>query len=197
MRAAAAGGAGFTGGSPVASLPGAARGLDGAVAPFDNSAMQPIHLAPARRDDSARLAAMSRRLIESGLDPCWTSERIERQLRSQDSVVLTARAGGHIAGFAIMQYGDDAAHLNLLAVELGQRRRGIARQLVGWLEETARVAGTFAIRLEVRATNAGARAFYGSLGYRETGWVRGYYQGVEDAVRFSRDLSLASSAATR
>ncbi len=159
--------------------------------------MSAIHLAPARRDDAPRLAAMSRRLIERGLDPCWTAERIERQLRNQDSVVLTARASGHVAGFAIMQYGDDAAHLNLLAVELGHRRHGVGRQLVGWLEETARIAGTFAIRLEVRATNAGARAFYASLGYRETGWVRGYYQGVEDAVRFSRDLTLARSAEAR
>jgi len=140
---------------------------------------------------------MSRRLIEWGLDPCWTRERIERQLRNADSVVLTARLGGHIAGFAIMQYGEDAAHLNLLAVELGHRRHGIGRALVGWLEETARVAGTFAIRLEVRATNEGARAFYAALGYRETGWVRGYYQGVEDAVRLSRDLTLAPSAAAR
>lgn len=164
---------------------------------FDNSPMNAVHLSPARRDDAARLAAMSRRLIESGLDPCWTEERIERQLRNHDSVVLIARRGGHIVGFAIMQYGDDAAHLNLLAVEAGHRRHGMGRQLVGWLEDTARVAGTFAIRLEVRATNAGARAFYGALGYRETGWVRGYYQGVEDAVRFSRDLSLASSAETR
>ena len=155
--------------------------------------MTTIQLAPARRDDAARLAAMSRRLIESGLDPCWTADRVERQLRNHDSVVLTARLSGHIAGFAIMQYGDDAAHLNLLAVELGHRRRGVGRQLVAWLEDTARVAGTFAIRLEVRATNSGARAFYSALGYRETGWVRGYYQGVEDAVRFARDLTHARS----
>lgn len=159
--------------------------------------MHPVHLAPARRDDAARLATMSRRLIESGLEPCWTTERILRQLRNHDSVVLVARLGGHIIGFAIMQYGDDAAHLNLLAVEAGHRRHGVGRALLGWLEDTARVAGTFAIRLEVRAANAGARAFYAALGYRETGWVRGYYQGVEDAVRLARDLSLADSAATR
>jgi len=156
--------------------------------------MEAILLAPARRADGPRLAAMSRRLIESGLDPCWTVERIERHLRNSDSVVLTARVAGSIGGFAIMQYGDEAAHLNLLAVEPPHRRQGIGRALVGWLEDTARVAGTFAIRLEVRATNAGARAFYAALGYRETGWVRGYYQGVEDAIRFARDLAVKRSA---
>ena len=175
------------------SLPAAGLRLDVPPVAFDNSGMSQAHLSPARRDDAVRLAAMSRRLIESGLDPCWTAERVERQLKNHDCVVLVARFANHIVGFAIMQYGDDAAHLNLLAVEAGHRRHGIGRQLVAWLEDTARVAGTFAIRLEVRATNAGARAFYAALGYRETGWVRGYYQGVEDAVRFSRDLSLASS----
>ena len=171
--------------------------LDVPLVAFDNGHMTEAHLSLARRDAAARLAAMSRRLIESGLDPCWTAGRIERQLKNPDCVVLVARLRAHIVGFAIMQYGDDAAHLALLAVEAGHRRHGIGRQLIAWLEDTARVAGTFAIRLEVRAANAPARAFYAALGYRETGCVRGYYQGVEDAVRFARDLSLASSAETR
>ena len=159
--------------------------------------MNAIELRPARRADAPRLAAMSRKLIESGLEPCWTTERIERQLRSDDCVVLTARTTGEIAGFAIMQYGDDAAHLNLLAVQPAYRRLGIGRELIGWLEETARVAGTFAIRLEVRAANSTARAFYAALGYRETRLVPGYYQGVEDAIRLSRDLAVARSTEAR
>lgn len=152
--------------------------------------MEAIVIALARRNDSPRLAAMSRRLVESGLDPCWTAERIERHCRHPDSVVLTARAAGTICGFAIMQYGDDAAHLNLLAVEPFHQRQGIGRQLVGWLEDTARVAGTFAIRLEIRESNRVARSFYTALGYRQTGWVRGYYQGVEDAFRYERNLAV-------
>jgi ribosomal protein S18 acetylase RimI-like enzyme len=152
--------------------------------------MEAIVIAPAHRGDSSRLAAMSRRLVESGLEPCWTSERIDRHRRHADSIVLTARAAGTICGFAIMQYGDDAAHLNLLAVERSHQRRGIGRQLVGWLEDTARVAGTFAIRLEIRESNRVARAFYAALGYQQTGWVRGYYQGVEDALRYERNLGV-------
>lgn len=158
--------------------------------------MEVVQIAPARRGDAPRLAAMSRRLVEAGLEPCWTVERIERHRLSADSVVLTARVGGSIGGFAIMQYGDDAAHLNLLAVESHRQRQGLGRQLVGWLEETARVAGTFAIRLELRASNRVARAFYSALGYRQSGWVRGYYQGVEDALRFERDLAVRSVAGT-
>ncbi len=153
-----------------------------------------VTIAPARRGDETHLAAMSRRLVEVGLEACWTEQRIERQRRNPDCVVLTARVAGSIGGFAIMQYGDEAAHLNLLAVEAVHQRRGIGRQLVGWLEETARGAGVFRIRLEIRSSNDGARRFYAALGYEERGWVRGYYQAMEDALRFERDLSLRSVA---
>jgi ribosomal-protein-alanine N-acetyltransferase len=93
-----------------------------------------------------------------------------------------------IAGFAIMRYGEDLAHLNLLAVDPAHRRRGIARALVRWLEETALTAGTFIIGLELRAGNEAARALYRALGYHELGQIPGYYQGVESAIRMTRDV---------
>ena len=92
-----------------------------------------------------------------------------------------------------MQFGDSTAHLNLLAVERGSQRRGVGRGLLTWLEETAIVAGTFLIELELRATNAVARAFYEALGYRETGRIAGYYQRIEDAVRMARDLRIGTT----
>ena len=55
---------------------------------------------------------------------------------------------------------------------------------------TARTAGTFVIALELRATSRAAYAFYSALGYRETGRVPGYYQGVEEAIRMTRDLRI-------
>jgi ribosomal protein S18 acetylase RimI-like enzyme len=96
-----------------------------------------------------------------------------------------------LAGFAIMRYGDEIAHLNLLAVEPAHRRRGVATQLIRWLEETADTAGTFVIGLELRAANEGALQLYRKLGYRELERVSGYYQGVEPAIRMSRDLRVA------
>jgi ribosomal protein S18 acetylase RimI-like enzyme len=153
--------------------------------------MQP-GLALARLDDASLIAAMSSRLIEAGLAPSWPAERVARHIRHAESVVLAARSGGRVVGFAIMQFGDTSAHLNLLAVETSHQRRGLGRGLVRWLEESAVVAGTFVIELELRATNERARAFYATLGYRETGRVAGYYQSVEDAIRMARDLRVGS-----
>src|SRR6516164_570303 len=145
-------------------------------------------LTPARIGDAERLAAMSRAHVEAGLKPAWGAARIRWHVRDPESVVLTARLPAMVAGFAIMRYGEDVAHLNLLAVAPAHRRRGLARALVRWLEETALTAGTFIIGLELRAGNEAARSFYGALGYRELGQIPGYYQGVESAIRMVRDV---------
>jgi ribosomal-protein-alanine acetyltransferase len=147
----------------------------------------------ARRREAAQLASMSRRLVEAGLEPSWTVERIDRHIRHDDSVVAVARVRSQVAGFAIMQYGDTTAHLNLLAVEPLFRRLGIGRRLVHWLEQSAIVAGTFTVSLELRASNDVAERFYEALGYREIGRIRGYYQRVEDAIRMRRELAVPSA----
>lgn len=154
--------------------------------------MLDLALELARTSDANRIAVMSRHFIEAGLTPSWPSSRVLWHIRHTESVVLTAKYDGELRGFAIMQFADVTAHLNLLAVEPDRRRQGIGRQLLSWLEKSAIVAGTFVIGLELRATNCGARAFYEALGYHEVGRVPGYYQGIEDAVRMERDLSIAA-----
>jgi ribosomal protein S18 acetylase RimI-like enzyme len=157
--------------------------------------VHPYRFEPARVADAALLAAMSHRLIEAGLQPAWGAARISWHVRHPDSIVLTARSGLTLAGFGIMRYADDVAHLNLLAVEPAHRRRGVGRRLVQWLEETALTAGTFIVGLELRAGNEAAHAFYRALGYRELGSIPGYYQGVEAATRMVRDVRAVGAPA--
>jgi len=150
--------------------------------------MSDLSLRLARPAEAAKIAAMSRDLIEYGLDWRWTPRRIMASIRAPNANVLLASIGERIAGFAIMSYGDDDAHLDLLAVAPGYRRFGIGRQLLQWLEECARVGGTFNVALEVRASNQGAQRFYQRMGYRTLLQLPGYYQGVEAALRMGRDL---------
>jgi ribosomal protein S18 acetylase RimI-like enzyme len=149
---------------------------------------------PARIAEARRLAAMSHEFVEAGLRPAWSASRITWHMRHPESIVLTARQGDASVGFAIMRYGDDVAHLNLLAVEPAHRRRGVARKIMTWLEESALTAGTFIIGLELRASNQAAFAFYAALGYRELGRVSGYYQGIEHAIRMARDVRTGRDA---
>ncbi|MDH3378836.1 MAG: ribosomal protein S18-alanine N-acetyltransferase [Gammaproteobacteria bacterium] len=139
-------------------------------------------------EDADFIARMSRRLIEKDLPQSWTTKRVANHIRSANSTVVTARDGDIIAGFAVMHFADDSAHLNLLAVEPVYRRCGIGRALVKWLEESARVAGVQFVSLEVRSSNHRALRFYAELGYRETGVIPRYYSGVDDATLLARDL---------
>lgn len=115
--------------------------------------------------------------------------RIAASIRAPDVNVLVACIHDNIAGFAIMRYGDDDAHLDLLAVAPSHRRAGVGRHLIEWLEKCAVVAGIFTVTLEVRAGNEGAQLFYKRLGYRTLARLPGYYQGLEAALRMGRDLS--------
>ena len=148
-----------------------------------------LSLRLARPADATIIANLSRDLIEYGLRWRWTAVRVAASIREPDVNVLVACCDAHIAGFAIMRYGDDDAHLDLLAVAPPYRRTGIGRQLLEWLEKCAVVAGIFTVALEVRAENEGAQRFYERLGYRTLAQLPGYYQGVEAALRMSRDLS--------
>ncbi len=148
-----------------------------------------LPLRLARMEEAAAIADLSRELIEYGLRWRWTPERVAASIRAPNVNVLVACLQDKIAGFAIMRYGDDDAHLDLLAVAPPYRRLGVGRQLLEWLEECAVVAGIFKVMLEVRAENEGAQLFYKRMGYHPLAHVPGYYQGVEAALRMGRDLA--------
>ena len=148
-----------------------------------------LSLRPARPAEAATIANLSRDLIEYGLRWRWTPIRVAACIRAPNVNVIVACVRENIAGFAIMRYGDDDAHLDLLAVAPRYRRAGVGRRLLEWLERCAVVAGIFSVALEVRAGNQGARLFYERMGYRPLVHLPGYYQGIEAALRMGRDLS--------
>jgi [ribosomal protein S18]-alanine N-acetyltransferase len=148
------------------------------------------YLGLARSSDAREIAEMSRDLIEQGLTWSWTPARVQHFITGADSSVIVARRERHVAAFAIMHFGDDVAHLNLLAVAPEHRRQGLGSQLMDWLITTAIEAGVFRINLEVRTQNDAARSFYERLGFSQLGVVQGYYQGREAALRMSRRLEI-------
>jgi ribosomal protein S18 acetylase RimI-like enzyme len=153
--------------------------------------MSEIALRLARLGDAPRIASLSRTLIEAGLPWSWTPRRVAAHMRSREHLTVIATSERELAGFVLAQFGSRGVHLALLGVAESYQRRGIGRQLVCWVEESAVVAGLFAMHLEVRASNQRALRFYRSLGYRETTRSGGYYSGVEDAIRLERDLAVA------
>lgn len=149
-----------------------------------------VRLATQR--DAQAIALMSRDLIEAGLGWKYDAPRVLKSIRDPDTLTPLASDRGRIAGFAIMEFGEERAHLVLLAVRPTHRRAGVGRRLVEWLVESARTAGIASLHLELRAGNEAARGFYRAMGFDETIVVPGYYRGREPALRMIRVLRSAS-----
>ena len=155
-----------------------------------------IRLADPR--DAQAIATMSRDFIESGLGWKYDAAKVLRAMRDRDTLAVVACESlkspgrGAVTGFAIMEFGDERAHLVLLAVRPSHRRLGIGQRLLDWLLESARVAGMASIHLELRAGNDAARRFYRAMGFYETVLVPGYYRSgegrKEGALRMLRVL---------
>ena len=141
-----------------------------------------LTLRIATADDAQSIAEMSRDLIERGLGWSWTPQRVSRHIRNRDTTTIVACDGPAIIGFAIMYFGDEHAHLNLLAVEPRYQRTGVGLRMMNWLRESCLIAGIAVVYLELRANNEIGRRFYGQYGFEETGSVPRYYFGVETAV---------------
>ncbi|HEY2418068.1 MAG TPA: GNAT family N-acetyltransferase [Steroidobacteraceae bacterium] len=151
-----------------------------------------IRLATSR--DAAMIAEMSRDYIEYGLGWSWTAARVLAAVNDQATNVAVLAEYAALAGFGIMHYGDETAHLALLAVRPNQQQRGIGALLMAWLEKPALVAGIDCIRLEARVDNPNAIGFYRKQGFREAGRIAGYYRGAIDAVRLEKRLGVGLHA---
>jgi ribosomal protein S18 acetylase RimI-like enzyme len=156
-----------------------------------------IRLAEPR--DAQAIATMSRDFIEAGLGWKYDAARVLRAIRERETLAVVACEGGKngtgrgaLTGFAIMEFGDERAHLVLLAVRPSHRRLGIGERLLDWLLESARCAGMASIHLELRAGNETARRFYRAMSFHETVLVPGYYRSgegrKEGALRMLRVL---------
>ena len=149
----------------------------------------PFQLRLAQGRDIYEIAVMSRCLIEVGLRGwTWHPARVARALRTRETCVLVAETRGHLAGFAIAEFGDIKAHLSLLAVKPTHQRCGIGLALLDWMVESGLVAGVEYFTVEMRANNFAARNFYESASFGRIEYIPGYYQNVEAALRMRRDI---------
>ena len=143
----------------------------------------------AKPRHAAHLADMSKRLIEQGLTwHCWTTKRMIKAIKRDDNVTIICCQGREILGFAAMQFGEEIAHLNLLAVEGAQQSQGHASAMLDWLEESCLVAGIRTVNLECRLSNRHAIGFYQKRGFKRGEEIRQYYCGSETALRMRKRI---------
>jgi GNAT superfamily N-acetyltransferase len=81
--------------------------------------------------------------------------------------------GDPVCGGGFKRLPDGAAEIKRMYVVPAARRRGVARQLLGALEEAARTRGYRAVRLDTGPRQPEAKALYLACGYEEIGNYNG------------------------
>jgi len=123
----------------------------------------------------------------------WSADLIRRELFHEWSTILLAvdeGAAGEVLGFIVFWVVHDEVHVLNVAVAEEQRRRGVARALMGEAALRGRARGARLVTLEVRRSNAPALALYRALGYRDVA-VRPRYYAEEDEDAIVMELALA------
>ena len=119
----------------------------------------------------------------------WSKNSFEFELSSPDSAFITAKEGDTLAGFAVLHRFIDEGELFNIAVSEDFRREGVADAMLAELFRRAGVWGIKRVMLEVRKSNAPARALYMKNGFEVMGMRPGYYDfPKEDAILMERYL---------
>jgi len=146
-------------------------------------------IRPATIADAVRLAALERR---SFTDP-WSEASFREVLVMPGTIALIGEVDGAAVGYFLAREILGSAELLNLAVTPERRRRGIGQALLEAGLAVVRGRGGREIFLEVRASNAAAKALYLGNGFRPAGRRRGYYQKPsEDALVLHLALPTAS-----
>ena len=133
----------------------------------------------ARAEDIPAVVTLEREIFSLP----WSGAGFRAELDSPDAAFYLALEDEVLAGFAVIPFFPDEAEVFNVAVNPGFRRRGIARRLMELCLEEAGRRGTKRVLLEVRQSNAAARALYSGLGFQVLGLRRGYYEEPrEDAI---------------
>jgi ribosomal protein S18 acetylase RimI-like enzyme len=104
-----------------------------------------------------------------GLLKPWNDPKkdIARKLKMQRDLFLVAELEGVVVGVVMAGYEGHRGWINYLAVDIGQRRRGIGTALMRDAERRLRLLGCPKINLQIRRENTAVQAFYAAIGFSE------------------------------
>jgi ribosomal-protein-alanine N-acetyltransferase len=149
--------------------------------------VQRIEIALATAADVPGITGIE---VDAFSDP-WSEQSFREALRHGHIYFACAKRSDApaVLGYVVAWFVADQGEIANLAVSAADRGRGIGKALLDAALAEARARGADEIFLEVRNSNAPARALYGSRGFKEVGRRPNYYRRpVEDAIVLRRTL---------
>ncbi|HYD79981.1 MAG TPA: ribosomal protein S18-alanine N-acetyltransferase [Paucimonas sp.] len=150
---------------------------------FSNDAdLSALRFARMSLDDLAEVQN-----IENDVYPHpWSRGNFIDSLYSGYDCWVVRQEDGMLAGYFLIMFAVDEAHLLNITVRRDLQRRGLGRALLDKVAAIARERAMMSVLLEVRPTNLRALAVYRQYGFLEIGKRKGYYPAAnntrEDAI---------------
>lgn len=135
----------------------------------------------AKADDVPVLADIEQRCFAIP----WSAEALASELSDpvRTRALVAEDANGRILGYVSSWFIFDEGEIHNIAVHPDAQGHGIATALLDTLLALGRREGIASFTLEVRPSNAAARALYARMGFSECGRRRNYYPDTgEDAI---------------
>ncbi len=133
--------------------------------------MQGIFFRRMEEKDIGRVADMERTLFSRP----WSAQAFSEALR-QDSLFVTAVDGEEAVGYCGMYCSYGEGEITNVAVAPRLQGRGIGRKMMEYLIGQARLEGMGRLILEARVSNVRAIRLYESLGFRNCGIRKDFYE---------------------
>lgn len=152
-----------------------------------------VRVVPMTADHLDEVAELERICFP---DP-WSRNMLAEELDNALSAFLVALDDeGRVAGYAGLQVVLDEGTITNVAVRPEYRRQGVAHQLLQVFLNFAQGHRLAFLTLEVRASNYGAIALYGELGFRSVGRRKNYYEHPkEDALIMTKEFDNGTETA--
>lgn len=146
-----------------------------------------VRIVPMTHEHLDEVAALERVCFA---DP-WSRNMLAEELDNAMSAYLVAldTEDGSVVGYAGLMVVVDEGYITNVAVRPESRRAGVAGALLDVFVNFAEGNRLAFLTLEVRASNYGAIALYGSRGFRGVGRRTNYYEHPkEDAIIMTREF---------
>jgi ribosomal-protein-alanine N-acetyltransferase len=139
----------------------------------------------------ADLPAMRRIEAQAATAAHWNENEYDRLFTGDSPRLALVIAEDAVQAFLIAKQIGPEWELENIVVAASAQRRGLASALLGHFLDVVRQRGGESVFLEVRDSNAPARALYAKHGFVETGRRRLYYRDpAEDAVLYRKGVGI-------
>lgn len=140
-------------------------------------------IRPMKKEDTSQVAVIEKDIFSIP----WSEKSLADACATPENIYLVAVMDEQIAGYCGLWTVLGEGNITNMAVAEEFRQCGVGRRLMEAMEAAGREKDVDIFFLEVRESNVAARHLYKSMGYKDIGLRKNFYERpVENAVVMSK-----------